>query len=84
MTVCPICKAAAEEIETEDLQAKTFHCQTHGEFDVSTAVLTSRPHMLASPNEWEAALKIAAKNAIAGKRPRILKYDFHDLPPQSN
>ena len=77
---CPICKSAAEEIETEGSHAKTFRCQTHGEFDVSTAVLTSRSHMQASPNEWETALKI--KNAAAGKRPRILKYDFHDLPLQ--
>ena len=78
MTVCPICKAAAEEIETEDSHAKTLRCQTHGEFDVSTAVLTSRPHMHASPNEWEAALKTASEKAIKGSRPRILIYDFHD------
>ena len=79
---CPICTSAAEQIETEGPGTKTFSCQTHGEFDVSTAVLTSRSHMQASPNEWETALKIAAKNAAAGKRPRILKYDFHDLPLQ--
>ena len=73
----------AEEIETELFDGKTFRCPKHGEFDVAIAVLNTLTFVNASLAEWETALKTASKNAIEGSRPRILTYDFHDLPPRS-
>ena len=82
-SICPICKSAAEKIEDEQFDGKTFCCPKHGKFQVAATVLSSLSHMNASSNEWEAALKTASENAIEGTSPRILEFDFHELPRQS-
>ena len=61
-----------------------FRCPKHGIFDVAAAVLESARHMSASEDDWDTVLKKARDKAVSRARPRILKYDFHDLPPQSN
>jgi hypothetical protein len=76
MATCPICRSDAEEIEPGVFDGKTFRCPKHGEFDVTGSVLGVRTHMAADSNQWEAALKKAVSRAAAGKRPRILTYDF--------
>jgi uncharacterized Zn finger protein (UPF0148 family) len=76
MPTCPICKTDAFEIEAGYFDGKTFRCPKHGEFDVTGSVLSDRTHMAAEENQWEAALKKAAGRVIAGRRPRILTYDF--------
>ena len=82
MAICPICRSAAEEIQTDFFYGKTFRCPKHGEFDVASAVLSTPDLMTARPSEWEAALKQASEKAIKGSRPRILLYDFHDRKPR--
>ena len=84
MTICPICKSAAEAIGTGYSEGKTFRCQKHGDFDVSERVLDTPVFINASLDEWEAALKTASEQAINGKRPRIVGYDFHDLPLEAS
>jgi hypothetical protein len=76
MATCPICKLDALEIEPGYFDGKTFRCPKHGEFDVTGSVLSDRVHMASDSNQWEAALKKAASRATAGRRPRILTYDF--------
>jgi hypothetical protein len=76
MATCPICKLDAEEIEPGAFDGKTFRCPNHGEFDVTGSVLSVRAHMAADSNQWEAALKKATNRIAAGKRPRIVTYDF--------
>ena len=82
MATCPICKSAAEEIETDYSDGKSFRCPKHGEFDVAEAVLNNRVLMNAHSDKWEKALKVASANAIRRTRPRILEYNFHDLAPR--
>ena len=76
MSICPICKLSAEEIEQGLFDGKTFRCPKHGEFGVTGSVLSDRRHMAAGLHPWEAALKKASDRAAAGARPRILTYDF--------
>ena len=78
MATCPICKSVAEVFATDYSDGKTFRCQTHGEFDVAETVLDTPIFMNARLDDWEAALKTASDQAIKGKRPRIVRYDFHD------
>ena len=78
MTICPICKSAAEAIGTDYSEGTTFRCQKHGEFDVAETVLDTPIFMKARMDDWEAALKTASHQAIEGKRPRIVTYDFHE------
>ena len=78
MTICPICKSAAEAIGTGYSEGKTFRCQKHGDFDVAETVLDTLIFMNARLDDWEAALKTASDQAIKGKRPRIVTYDFHE------
>ena len=66
-SICPICKSAAEVIETDYSDGKTFRCQKHGEFDVAETVLDTPIFMNARLDDWEAALKTASDQAIKGK-----------------
>ena len=61
---------------------KTFGCPKHGTFEVAGEVFESSRHMGASEDEWETALRKATEITVSGSRPRILKYDFHDMPPE--
>jgi hypothetical protein len=74
MTTCPICEAEAEELP----RTGDFHgilCPTHGAFDVSDTVMSTRLGK-ASPSLWERAFERAKLRAESGKRPRIMDQDF--------
>ena len=78
------CMDWAKNIGAGFIDGKTFHCEKHGEFQVSDSVLSVPALMDADTSKWEAALKNAAWRADPGMRPRILSYDFQLSPPQSN
>jgi hypothetical protein len=74
MTMCPICKAEAEEIEPGTFDGVWFRCLKHREFGVSDTALKTRKD--AEPEQWERALKKATERAGEGNRPKILDLDF--------
>ena len=74
MTMCPICKAEAEEIEPGTFDGVWFRCLKHREFGVSDTALKTRRD--AEPEQWERALKKATERAGEGNRPKILDTDF--------
>ena len=61
MTMCPICKAEAEEIQGDTFDGVWFRCLKHREFGVSDTALKTR--MDAEPEQWERALKKAIERA---------------------
>jgi hypothetical protein len=74
MTKCPICKSAAEEIEPDFFDGKTFRCRKHNEFAVTDSAL--RTHVNDTVDQWEAAFKRAKDHVAVGARPRISHYSF--------
>src|SRR5215475_1618202 len=74
MTMCPICKAEAEEIEPGTFDGVWFRCLKHREFGVSDTALKNRKN--AEPEQWERALKKAIERAGLEERPKILDLDF--------
>jgi hypothetical protein len=70
MTMCPICKAEAEEIEPGTFDGVWFRCLKHREF----GALKTRKDV--EPEQWERALKKATERAGEGNRPKILDTDF--------
>jgi hypothetical protein len=78
MEMCPVCKAAVEQIEGGLIDGYAVKCPTHGWFEVRTTRENEPREM------WERALTkarhralgTAQRETIAGKRPRILDSDF--------
>ena len=74
MTMCPICKSEAEQIDPGTFDGVWFRCLKHREFGVSdTALKTGKD---ADQEQWDNALKRATERAGEGQRPKILDTDF--------
>jgi hypothetical protein len=82
MDKCPVCKSDAEELEAGLFDGYAIRCPTHGEIEFSDTVRATRSNEpreaweRALRNARERALKTAQHETVAGKRPRILDYDF--------
>jgi len=82
MDKCPVCKSDAEELDAGLFDGYAIKCPTHGEIEFSDSVRVERWDN--AREAWERALtkarartiKSAQHETVAGKRPRILTYDF--------
>ena len=74
MTMCPICRSEAEQIDPGTFDGVWFRCLKHREFGVSDTALKTRKD--ADQEEWESALKKATERAGEGNRPKSLDTGF--------
>jgi hypothetical protein len=77
MTICPICKSEAKELDRIG-DASGFDCPKDGKFKVAGTVfvLASAGPEPIGREQWEAAFEKAKGKTMPGAWPLITTYDF--------
>jgi hypothetical protein len=76
-TVCPICKSPAQQELDRTGDAISFHCPTHGDFEVADDVFAEAKAKDYTPEQWEAALDKAEGRTEPEAWPLIVVDDFY-------
>jgi hypothetical protein len=74
-TVCPICKLAAEELDSTG-DATGYACPMHGNFKVANSVFAEAKAKDYTREQWEAALDKAQERTEPEGWPLIITDDF--------
>jgi hypothetical protein len=71
---CPICEAAAAEVETGPGNYEIVDCPACGMYEIERSVLVASRWTNLKPERRREALDKAGRIARSGERPRILTY----------